>query len=139
MCLYDSYGCDDIEREEGCANSSSLMEGRTPTAVFYPNTSEPLDPRRKDIPGASMKTDVSALPSTHFLARHGGELAGTHRTRATIEAARYTFFWVKVARYTIFWLNDLAKAPQSKIVVYFFLLVLHHFSFFVVFASCISL
>ena len=62
VCMYDSYGCDAIEREEGCANSSTLMEGKTPTAVFYPNTSLPRDERRQDIVGSSMKTDVSAGP-----------------------------------------------------------------------------
>ena len=41
------------------------MEGMTPTAVFYPNNSSPVDKRRQVIEGSSMLTDVSA-PLVHF-------------------------------------------------------------------------
>lgn len=65
VCLYSTYGCDLEKREEGCANSSSLIEGRAPTVVFYPNTSDQLGDRRQEIVGYSKLTDTVSI-SVHF-------------------------------------------------------------------------
>eukprot|EP00904_Undaria_pinnatifida_P008146 jgi/Undpi1/4461/HiC_scaffold_17.g07815.m1 len=61
VCLFDTYGCDEQGLEEECANSSSLIEGLAPTAVFYPNDDDPTDYRRQEIAGNSALTDVSTI------------------------------------------------------------------------------
>ena len=61
VCLFDTYGCDEQGLEEECANSSSLIEGLAPTAVFYPNDDDPTDYRRQEIAGNSALTDVSTV------------------------------------------------------------------------------
>ena len=36
VCLYNTYGCDEMEREERCMNSSTQTDGGNTTAVFFP-------------------------------------------------------------------------------------------------------
>eukprot|EP00904_Undaria_pinnatifida_P008136 jgi/Undpi1/4452/HiC_scaffold_17.g07806.m1 len=58
VCLFENSGCDGADLQKDCAASSTLMEERPATAVFYPNTTLPRDKRRKDIPGVTTLTDL---------------------------------------------------------------------------------